>query len=303
LTKLSDNNNPLPRDRVIFDYDYFDNTPLSAQGVNVHRFSPGFEMTFLDHLASIEVRVPFASTLSSDAVEGGVTNTGQAELGDVHLTLKGLLYHGDVLNVCACLGIDLPTARDTRLRLEDGTILARIRNDSVLLTPCVAYLLTPCDRLFFQNWYEFVFDTKGSEVQVNPDLRGLQNIGRLRQHSLLEIDAQVGYWVYRAADPCAWLGGLAPFIELHYNSTMQRSNLVQGEGFAIGMSNCRFDELNLTAGVLAPIHDNVLLTVGVVAPLRGQGDRSFDFEIGVHATMLIGPTSRNRSAATPASSF
>src|SRR5262245_3521408 len=61
LTKISDDNNPLPRDRVFFDYDYFNRVPLTSSGFNVHRFSPGFEKTFFDMRASIEVRFPFAS--------------------------------------------------------------------------------------------------------------------------------------------------------------------------------------------------------------------------------------------------
>ncbi len=69
-TKISDDNSPLPRDRVIFNYDYFDNAQLTSTGVNVHRFSPGFEKTFFDQMASIEVRVsrsPRRSAMTSPA--------------------------------------------------------------------------------------------------------------------------------------------------------------------------------------------------------------------------------------------
>src|SRR5262249_14312798 len=69
-TKIADDNSPLPRDRFILDYDYFDNVPLSRQ-TGVHRFSPGIEKTFLDQSASIEVRLPFAATLSSDVTTAG----------------------------------------------------------------------------------------------------------------------------------------------------------------------------------------------------------------------------------------
>src|SRR5262249_50623949 len=150
LTKIFDDNSPLPRDRVIFNYDFFSRAPLTTSGVDVNRFSPGFEKTFLDRRASVEVRVPFAATLSSDVPADGLTNTGRQELGDVHLTFKGLLYRGDALHVAAGLGVDLPTADDTRLLASDGTSLIHISNDAVLLTPYVAYLLTPGDRLFFQ---------------------------------------------------------------------------------------------------------------------------------------------------------
>ena len=58
LTKIADDNSPLPRDRVIFDYDFFGGVPLGTGGVDVHRFSPGIEKTFFDGLASIEFVFP-----------------------------------------------------------------------------------------------------------------------------------------------------------------------------------------------------------------------------------------------------
>src|SRR5262249_26577466 len=218
-TKISDDNNPLPRDRVIVNYDYFDNPRLTAQGVPVHRFSMGFEETFLEQGASIEVRVPFASTASSDLTADGVNGGGHVEFGDVNITLKALLYGGPVLSVAAGLGIATPTADDLRVFLADGTHLARINNDAVVLTPYFAFLLTPTDRLFFQNWYEFSFDANGNEVLANPDFTGLRGVGRLNDQGLFQVDAQLGYWLYRSAGASGCLRGLAPFLELHYNST------------------------------------------------------------------------------------
>src|SRR5262249_34413178 len=146
-TKISDDNSPLPRDRVIFDFDYFNNVPV-ANGLGVYRFSPGFEKTFFDQRASIEGRGPFASTLNSDVIVG-LTST-EAELGDVNLTLKGLLYRSDVLNLAVGLGVAFPTAREVRASFSDGTSLLHVHNGSNILTPFVAYLFTPNDRLFFQ---------------------------------------------------------------------------------------------------------------------------------------------------------
>jgi hypothetical protein len=303
LTKMSDGNNPLPRDRVFFDYDYFNNAPLSANGVNVNRFAPGFEKAFFDGLASLQVIVPFASTLSSDINADGPSNTSRAELGDVYLALKGLLYRGDALNVCAGLGVDLPTADDTRVLTSDGTTVLRVRNDAVLLTPYFAYLLTPNDRLFFQNWFQFVFDANGNPVEAQGGLGGLQNFGNINLQSLLEIDAQLGYWLYRPGDGAGRLRGLAPFVELHYNSTMGGADVVQAGGFTVGPAVGHFDELNLTAGVVAQIGDHFQLAVGAAAPLRGHDDRSFDYQIGVRGSLFFGPTARDRSRAASPSSF
>jgi hypothetical protein len=299
-TKISDDNFVLPRDRVIFDFDYFNEVPL-ANGLNVYRFSPGFEKTFCDQRASIEVRVPFASTLTSNEVVGLATD--RAELGDVHLTLKGLVYRSDVLNVAAALGFAFPTARGVNARLSDGTPLIHIRNGSNILTPCIAYLVTPTDRLFFQNWFEVSFDVNGNPVEANPDLTGLRSVGRLRDQAILGIDAQLGYWLVRPDDPNRNLQGLAGFVELHYNSALTNAPTLTSGPFTIGGDSNRFDELNLSAGLSAWVCDNYLLTVGAVFPLREGRDRSFDYQLGIRANWMFGAKDRTAGRAAPVSSF
>jgi hypothetical protein len=289
-TKISDDNNPLPRDRVIVNYDYFDNAQLSSQGVPVHRFSMGFEKTFFDQRASIEVRVPFASTANNDFFVDGVNGGGHVEFGDINITLKALLYGGPVLNVAAGLGIATPTADDLRIFLANGTPLARINNDAVVLTPYFAFLLTPTDRWFFQNWYEFSFDANGNEVLANPDFTGLRGVGRLNDQGLFQVDAQLGYWLYRSTGGSGWLRGLAPFLELHYNSTMGRADAIAAGALTIGDPRSHLDELNLAAGFSAQVGDGLLVSVGAVAPLKGHEDRTFDWQIGIHASWFFGPS-------------
>ena len=302
-TKISEDNNPLPRDRVIFDYDYFNSVPLTAAGVGVQRFSPGFEKTFLDRLASVEVRVPFATTLDSDLNSGNLGSERATELGDVHITLKGLLYRSQEWNVAVGLGIDLPTASDTRVFFIDGTEVVRIKNEDVLLTPYFAYLWTPNDRLFFQNWFEFSIDPNGNPVAVNPDFTMLRTVGRITDQTLMQIDAQIGYWFYRAEDSSRWLTALAPFFELHYNTTLNKADIVQGGAFVIGATSGHFDQLNLSTGLIAQISENFTLALGAAFPLKGGTDRSFDYQLGIRANWFFGPTARERSRATPVSSF
>jgi hypothetical protein len=291
-TKISDDNSPLPQDRVIFDYDYFDNARVIPQGVPVHRFSPGFEVTCLDQRASIEVRLPFASTASSDLLANGNNDGGHVEFGDVNITLKALLCRGPVANFAAGLGIATPTADDVSVLLSDGTPLVRIKNESVVLTPYFAFLLTPTDRLFFQNWYQFGFDTNGDEVLANTDGTGLRPVGRIHDQALFQLDAQLGYWLYRSAEPSGCLRALAPFVELHYNSTMGPAHSVQAGDFTIGAPGSHLDELNLSAGFSAQVGDSLLLSVGAVAPLKGNQDRTFDWQVGVHGSWYFGPSAR-----------
>jgi len=67
-TKIGEDNNPLPRDRVFFTYDYFNSVPLNGE-VGVHNFVLGFEKTFCDQMASIEVRVPADAQIWIDGVK------------------------------------------------------------------------------------------------------------------------------------------------------------------------------------------------------------------------------------------
>src|SRR5581483_8758645 len=115
-------------------------------------------------------------------------------------------------------------------------------------------------------------------------------------------DAQLGYWVIRRQD-CSLLRGLAPFLELHYNSTLGRPDMIQAGAFALGAADQHIDELNLSAGVVSQLGDNFLLSVGAVVPMRSAPDRTFDYQIGVHGSYFFGPTARNRNRATPVSSF
>jgi hypothetical protein len=290
-TKISDDNNPLPRDRVFFSFDYFQEVPLTAGGVDVRRFSPGFEKTFLDRRASVEVRFPFALTLSSDINAEGLTNTNRPEFGNVNVTFKGLLYRGQVLNVASGLGVAFPTADDTRVFLADGTEVLRIRNEAYVLTPYAAFLLTPCRNLFFQSWGQVSFDVNGNPVATNPNLGGLRNVDRLTDQKLLQVDAQLGYWLYQSGDAGGGLlhhiSGLAPFVELHWNTTLNGADFVQAGEFTIGGGQSHFDELNLSTGLITRLGDHCTVTFGAVFPLK---ERSFDYQLGVHGNIFFGST-------------
>jgi hypothetical protein len=296
-SKISEDNNPLPRDRVFFNYDYFNHVPLSGD-VNVHNFVLGFEKTFFNQMASIELRVPFASTLNPDIMEGNPSNSRDGEIGDLLLTLKGLLYSTPVLNIAAGIGISIPTGPDTKVSLQDGTPVGRIRNDSVIVTPYIAYLWTPNDRLFFQNWFQIGFDSNRDAVEANPALFGISDVGRTANQTILAIDAQLGYWLYKSGDSDRWIKALAPFLELHYNTALDDANSAQIGSFSLQSVNNRFDELNISTGLIAQIGDNCTLALGAVFPLKGTGDRSFDYQLGLRANIFFGPTARNRSRAT-----
>src|SRR5205807_9860106 len=144
----------------------------------------------------------------------------------------------------------------------------RIHNEAVILTPYFAYLVTPDDRLFFQNWFQFGFDTNGNTVDVNPDFTGLRPVGRLSNQSFMQIDAQIGYWAYRSQDSSRSLTALAPFFELHYNTSLEKSGTVQSDGLLITDLSRHSDESNVSLGVITQFGDNFTLALGAAFPLK-----------------------------------
>lgn len=295
IIKISEDNNPMPRDRVIFNYDYFSNVPFTASGIPVNRYQFGIEKTFLDGRASLEFRLPFASTLNSD---GTIMGTGRnTEFGNLRLAAKALLVRRETVNVAAGLGVYLPTADDLNVRNMNGSNFISVQNSSVQLAPYAALLYTPNDRLFAQAWMGFTFDTGGNQVTVDPNMFGRSNIGNFRGATLWTIDAQVGYWIYQAES--GFVRGLAPFVELHYNGTVSSGTVLNaGNGFFIGDTVGNSDELNMTAGVTTKLGDQSTLGVAMAAPLRTGQNRTFDYQIGVRFNYFFGYTARNQTRGT-----
>ena len=64
--KVADDSSPLPRDRVFCDYDFFNDVPFVPGGIDVNRFLFGVEKTFFDGRCSLEVRIPFGSSLTDN---------------------------------------------------------------------------------------------------------------------------------------------------------------------------------------------------------------------------------------------
>ncbi len=135
-SKLSDNNNPLPRNRFFFDFSYFRNAMLTTQGSNVQRYTPGLERMLVDGQSSIELRVPVAVTASSTIeTDSQGLDLSHGELGNISLAFKQILLQRSGFWLTGGLGVQLPTADDIDVRLSNGTNLLRVRNQSVRILP------------------------------------------------------------------------------------------------------------------------------------------------------------------------
>ncbi len=301
-TKVSDGNNPQPRDRIIFDYDYFNNAALSVGGFDVNRFSVGFEKTFFNRWASIELRVPFASTLRSN-IESNSANGTRTEVGDIHVTLKALLVRGDTHNISTGAGLALPTANKTRI-FADGVEMLRIKNDTPVVTPFVAWLYTPNDTFFLQSWTSVAYNTNRNGMLVNNGL-ALVDVGHFKEQALFQFDTQLGFWAMGPRNDGWFLRGIAPFVETHYNSALGNAGRFSIPTLTLAYPSNSFNELNVALGASFLLGDRVLLSAGAVFPVLGStaNHRTFDYQVGIRGSIFFGPTWRNLTASSLISTF
>ena len=275
-TKIADDTSPIPQDRILFDYSFFDDVPLAPGGVNVHRFAPGFEKTFLDGAMSFEMKIPCAVTLDSTVVQDGGYDLSHGEFGDVALTLKALLFNSDRLAIAGGLMVTVPTASDANVVLADGTPLVRIENRSTHLAPFLGFLWTPNERFFLQGFYQVDVEAGGCPVLVDLNGLALQNIGTLHDTTYQCIDLGMGSWLYRGHGRYGRLTGWAWTAELHGNDSFSPTSPVVADNWQIGDSNS-FDSWNMTIGTHLEFNDRSVLTLAYVDPLGGH-DRQFNGE-------------------------
>jgi len=286
IMKVSDNNSPIPQNRVFFNYNLFSN---AAQDVNlnvrdVNRFTFGAERTFLDDLCSLEFRVPFTAGVDATQIQG--INTDGAEFGNLSLTFKALFFERCNWAASGGLAMIFPTADDAELFGSDTDIQSTFTNDSFFLQPFLGVNYRSRDPLFFQFFTAANFDTSGSQLTIDgggtffPGFSPGPLTDRVFTQSLLFVDFSAGYWIYRPRCKCRGITGIAPMVELHYTTTMDEIDL---PGFQMGANvfarDLRSDQLNLTCGLLVKLGCRTALRVAGVAPLREGRDRTFDSEV------------------------
>jgi hypothetical protein len=220
---VADNNSAVPADRFYFRYNFYKDS-LSVTGISeqtvpgpngfpsavsqtrfydVHQYTFGGEKTFLDGLASVEVRVPFRTTLASQftwsaadvtGVRGVNRDTGltefttqetpantlghyDTEFGNMDVILKGVLCRTPHFVLSGGLSAGLPTGRSTNMIITDVgapstdpniTFLhdreVFIRNETFTLTPFLAFLANPTKRWFTQGFLSFELPLNSSQI-------------------------------------------------------------------------------------------------------------------------------------------
>jgi hypothetical protein len=218
--KVADNASPKPQDRVFFTYNYFDNlrgiggsAPASVttrtipdvatvtttvpgvlvagRGSNVHRELVGFEKTFLDGDASIELRAP---VFQSDGPPNSFAADG---FGDLTVIGKYAFLNDPFGNVFSTgLAITAPT----------GPAINTVAGDinSVLWQPYFGYIARS-GNLYFQGIHSVVIPTDSNDV------------------TLLFNDLGVGYIIPTMGQGLAFV---APNFECHVTTPLDDSPVV-----------------------------------------------------------------------------
>jgi len=277
-SRLSDNNSALPQDRVYLDYSYFHNAALTANGVDVNRFSPGIEKTFGDGIGSVEVRMPMGFTINSSRISGAGPDTSNAEFGNMVIAPKLLLFANEDLALAAGMGVTLPTGDDIDVRMANGVEVLSITNEAVHLLPYLAMLYAPeGSNAFAHAFLTFDFDTNGAATYANVTGGGLERIGTWRDQNLVSLNVAYGQFLYQSQCQCDRLKSVAWSTELHYTATMNDADSVTGGTFTVGNSDADLSLLNGTIGGHMRVGQTTL-TLGYTTPLTSN-DRVFDGEI------------------------
>lgn len=166
---VADNNSPIPRDRFGFRYNHFDNAQqvtgfgpavfgpdgigtafAQTRDYNLDSYTFQLEKTFLDRMASVELRIPFSTGLAPDldlsagSITGPalgpdgqpiITGNGPAfnvmstpgqtlgsdatQFGNMSVILKGLAYCSQPLAITGGLAVGIPTGPGTTVDIVD----------------------------------------------------------------------------------------------------------------------------------------------------------------------------------------
>ena len=279
----------MPTDRVFGLYHHFQNALESSSSngsfrpsnANIDRFTAGFEKTFFEGNASVEMRMPFSSPVS---LASPASNYQMQSVGDLIVTLKGMVYSDESQAVALGLAVAAPTGSDLNVNVPQsvaGPANFTFYNNATHLIPFIAYQAAPTEEFFFNGFLQFDTPTNANTVQVRSPGGAVDNLSVTNQ-TLMFVDTSFGSWWYR--DPEAeFLSGLASVFELHYTTAVTNAEIVADKARIVtfGANAGHFDVLNLTLGLQANIARSMSIRAGYVTPLRSSPHRFFDNELAV----------------------
>ena len=302
--KMVENSSPIPRDRVYFNYSYFHNANITPNRADINRFTPGFEKTFFEGWTSIEVRTPFAGTLSNvQEVSGGagaVSEYRAVEFGNMSVIFKSFLVQRDTWGLTGGMQVLLPTAQSTFIngtnQLGQQTQFIYVENQSVHTLPFFGAIWAPSDRWFNQALIQVDVDTNGSPAYVNKNLQSgiaekqLASAGRVLYPTFLYASFGTGYWLHKSDG--SGLTGFSPVLEVHVNQGLTAFQPIQAYGYTLGRNLGVVSVTNGLVGCNLEWNKRSTVTFAYVTPLGGGVDRFFDGEFRAFVNWRFGPQTR-----------
>lgn len=294
IQKMASGGSPIPRDRVFFNYNYFEGVPLATTS-SVNQFVPGFEKTFLSGLMSVEARFPVAATLDTDINTNGSTASSTGQFGDISVALKSIFSQGDNWLLSGGLQLTLPTADDISYRVTDGGStreFLRIENEAVHVMPFLGASLIADRGLFLQGFFQIDVDANGMPVSANSSPFGtgtMTEVGRLNGATMMYFDVSAGYWlVQEPAESTSTLTAIMPLWEFHLSRSLSDSDSVNFSPLGSLGRNDDFELMNTTFGMVFEFHHHTTISAGYATTIPGGKDDEFEGEFRLHVSHRFG---------------
>ncbi len=260
--KVAENASPMPVDRVFMTFNFFGNiqgppqaspffssqttsvpgplSPTITKNVtsipsppqitaNLYRETFGFEKTFLDGRASVELRVPMQEEQSN------VPGFSSSTWSDLTIIGKYAFYLDRTTGNVFSGGLAITAPTGPQITSIDGDF------HSTLIQPWLGYIWN-FDRFYLQAFHSIVVPTDERDV------------------TLLFNDVGVNYWLYRGASD-RFLSFIVPTVEAHVTTPLNQ----RGAGTAIYCP----DEVVFTGGVHFGLFRYSTLSFGVATPITG----------------------------------
>jgi hypothetical protein len=282
--KIAENVSPIPQNRLFLNYSYFNETRLD-NGLDVKRWSPGFESLVGSEWTSFEMRLPMATTLSSN-IFNDVTDRTSSEVGNLYLALKQMMYRGEDSAISIGMSMTLPTADDLNIFVRSSTFGVRkileIDNQSVHILPFVGWYRGR-NRFFTQGFAQLDLDLNGNPVSYNPNFNQAQlvNLGTLQDVNFFYFDMQSGYRFHEVSpnEKARGCTSAAVVTELHWNRSLGKEDaLFYPNGISLGPSRDAIQVLNFLVGLNVELNHRSTLGFGYATPIGNGPDHEFKNE-------------------------
>lgn len=282
--KMAENQNPIPRDRLFYNYSHFHNAVDDNVGTefDINRHTFGIEKTFLSDMVSFETRIPFARTLASMQNVGfGQPFIEGTEFGDIAYAGKLLIVNGSLIKVSAGFAGSIPTAEDVYIN-QNGNV-TMLKNEAWHLGPFIGAVFQPGSRLVISSVIQMDFDLNGNEFYDS----ATNTMGQFQDQNLFMATVSGAYWLTQNNND-AFVSGLAGILELHYTTSTVEGDFITPGGYSnernnaiISTEGATTNILNLTGGIQMLLGPQNSLVIGAGVPLRDNKvqDKLFDTEI------------------------